>query len=118
VRDPGHDAPQQPLGAGESSSPKRSELVRRTGRAPIVKMSRMIPPTPVAAPSKGSTALGWLCDSILKAIAQPSPTSMMPGVLLAGLHEHPPEPAVAPLFSVGKPFSSGRCSCRSSAPTT
>ena len=33
-----------------SSGPKRSELSSATGRAPIVKMSRMMPPTPVAAP--------------------------------------------------------------------
>ena len=43
------------------------------GRAPMVKMSRRMPPTPVAAPWYGSTALGWLCDSILKATARPSP---------------------------------------------
>ena len=30
-------------------------------------MSRRIPPTPVAAPWKGSTADGWLCDSTLNA---------------------------------------------------
>ena len=30
------------------------------GRAPIEKMSRMMPPTPVAAPWYGSTADGWL----------------------------------------------------------
>src|SRR5215213_135949 len=41
-------------------------------------MSRRIPPTPVAAPWNGSTALGWLCDSTLKAIARPSPTSTAP----------------------------------------
>ena len=38
--------------------PKRKELRAQTGRAPMVKMSRMMPPTPVAAPWKGSTALG------------------------------------------------------------
>ncbi len=38
--------------------PKRSEFSEKTGRAPIVKMSRMIPPTPVAAPWNGSIALG------------------------------------------------------------
>ena len=38
--------------------PKRSESSENTGRAPIVKMSRMIPPTPVAAPWNGSMALG------------------------------------------------------------
>ncbi len=48
------------------------------GRAPMVKMSRRMPPTPVAAPWYGSTAEGWLWDSILKAMAQPSPTSMTP----------------------------------------
>ena len=63
------------LGVG---SPKRSESSTAIGRAPIAKMSRRIPPTPVAAPWNGSTALGWLCDSTLKAIAQPSPTSTAP----------------------------------------
>src|SRR6266568_2788297 len=58
--------------------PKRKEFRAQTGRAPIVKMSRMIPPTPVAAPWNGSTALGWLCDSILNAIAHPSPMSITP----------------------------------------
>jgi hypothetical protein len=41
-------------------------------------MSRRMPPTPVAAPWNGSTALGWLCDSTLNAIASPSPTSTAP----------------------------------------
>ena len=49
-----------------------------TGRAPIVKMSRRIPPTPVAAPWYGSTNDGWLWLSILKTAAQPSPTSIAP----------------------------------------
>ncbi len=35
---------------GSSSDPNRSELSSAIGRAPIVKMSRMMPPTPVAAP--------------------------------------------------------------------
>ena len=35
---------------GASSAPKRSEFSSAIGRAPIVKMSRMMPPTPVAAP--------------------------------------------------------------------
>ena len=43
---------------GEVIGPKRSELSKNSGRAPIVKMSRMIPPTPVAAPWNGSIALG------------------------------------------------------------
>ena len=37
-----------------------------------------MPPTPVAAPWYGSTALGWLCDSILNATASPSPIEMTP----------------------------------------
>src|SRR5690606_16381532 len=51
---------------------------RAIGRAPIVKMSRRIPPTPVAAPWYGSTNEGWLWLSILKAASQPSPRSMTP----------------------------------------
>jgi len=47
-------------------------------RAPMVKMSRTMPPTPVAAPWNGSTALGWLWLSTFMATAQPSPTSTMP----------------------------------------
>src|SRR6266481_3797695 len=49
-----------------------------TGRAPIVKMSRRIPPTPVAAPWYGSTNDGWLWLSILNTAAHPSPTSSAP----------------------------------------
>src|SRR5260370_16407606 len=48
------------------------------GRAPIVKMSHKIPPTPVAAPWYGSTNEGWLWLSILKTAAHPSPTSIAP----------------------------------------
>ena len=48
------------------------------GRAPMVKMSRRMPPTPVAAPWKGSMKDGWLWLSILKARARPSPRSTMP----------------------------------------
>ena len=48
------------------------------GRAPIVNTSRRMPPTPVAAPWYGSMKLGWLCDSILKTAANPSPMSTTP----------------------------------------
>jgi hypothetical protein len=41
-------------------------------------MSRMMPPTPVAAPWYGSMNEGWLCDSILKTAARPSPMSTAP----------------------------------------
>ena len=58
--------------------PKRSEFSSAIGRAPIVKMSRMMPPTPVAAPWYGSMNDGWLCDSILKTAARPSPMSTAP----------------------------------------
>ena len=44
----------------------------------MVKISRLIPPTPVAAPWYGSKALGWLCDSILKTQPKPSPISTKP----------------------------------------
>src|SRR5664280_320245 len=44
----------------------------------MAKMSRRMPPTPVAAPWKGSTALGWLCDSTLNAHTRPPPTSTAP----------------------------------------
>ena len=52
--------------------------MRAIGRAPIEKMSRMMPPTPVAAPWYGSTADGWLWLSMRSATASPSPTSMTP----------------------------------------
>ena len=48
------------------------------GYAPIAKMSRTMPPTPVAAPSYGSIAEGWLCDSTFITTAQPSPMSIAP----------------------------------------
>ena len=38
-----------------SAGPNRSESSTATGRAPIARMSRTIPPTPVAAPWNGST---------------------------------------------------------------
>ena len=45
---------------GSAGSPKRSESRIAIGRAPIVKMSRRMPPTPVAAPWNGSMNEGWL----------------------------------------------------------
>ena len=64
-----------------SGSPKRSESRTAIGRAPSAKMSRRMPPTPVAAPWNGSTALGWLCDSTLKAHDQPAADVDRAGVL-------------------------------------
>ena len=55
-----------------------AEFISAMGRAPMVKMSRMIPPTPVAAPWKGSMKEGWLWDSILNTAANPCPMSMTP----------------------------------------
>src|SRR5258708_26219473 len=49
-----------------------------TGRAPIVKTSRNMPPTPVAAPWYGSIKDGWLWLSILNTTASPSPISTTP----------------------------------------
>ena len=41
--------------SGASAGPKRSWSITATGRAPIARMSRTMPPTPVAAPWYGST---------------------------------------------------------------
>src|SRR6202789_2860182 len=90
-------------GAGEPPAPprvvigpKRSESITATGLAPMVKMSRRIPPTPVVAPWNGSMKLGCLCDLILKAQAQPSPMSMMPAFS--------PGPCTTSLLRVGRRF--------------
>ena len=52
--DAGDDAFDDAPGRGRRRAvhrrPKRSEFISAIGRAPIVKMSRMMPPTPVAAP--------------------------------------------------------------------
>ena len=72
------EVPRPRVGRRRRSAARRGRAI---GRAPIVKMSRRMPPTPVAAPWYGSTADGWLCDSILKATARPSPIEMTPGVL-------------------------------------
>ena len=44
----------------------------------MVKMSRRMPPTPVAAPWNGSMNDGWLWLSILKIATSPSPMSTAP----------------------------------------
>ena len=84
---------------GDEGSPNRSASSTAIGRAPIVKMSRRIPPTPVAAPWYGSTADGWLCDSILNATARPWPIEMTPAFS--------PGPATTPSPPVGSVRSSG-----------
>ena len=77
--DAAHDAVDEVAScAARRGSPKRSESSDAIGRAPIVKMSRRMPPTPVAAPWYGSMKHGWLCDSILNAATQPSPMSTTP----------------------------------------
>ena len=68
MRDPGNHAGEEPPVGRDLPfhfpdlkpvmGPNRSELSKNSGRAPIVKMSRMMPPTPVAAPWNGSIALG------------------------------------------------------------
>ncbi len=65
----------------------------------MVKMSRRMPPTPVAAPWYGSMALGWLCDSILNTAASPSPMSTAPAFS--------PGPWSTRSPVVGRRFSSG-----------
>ena len=75
-------------------------------------MSRRMPPTPVAAPWNGSTALGWLCDSTLNAHTSPPPTSTAPAFS--------PGPITTYLPSVGSVLSSffeclyAQCSLHSS----
>src|SRR4051794_13507448 len=63
---------------GSVSGPNRSGSSSATGRAPIDRMSRTIPPTPVAAPWYGSIADVCECDSILKTAASPPPRSTTP----------------------------------------
>src|SRR6185437_8369443 len=63
---------------GWLGSPNDSALRQAIGRAPMVKTSRKMPPTPVAAPWYGSIKLGWLWLSILNTTACPSPMSMTP----------------------------------------
>ncbi len=63
---------------GWSGRPKRREFSDAMGRAPMVKTSRRMPPTPVAAPWYGSMKDGWLWLSILKTTASPSPMSTIP----------------------------------------
>ena len=50
IADAFYNTLQQPLGAGVLEVPNRKLLSWAMGRAPMVKMSRLIPPTPVAAP--------------------------------------------------------------------
>ncbi len=64
------------MGLVERAEAKRVEQRHRA--RPMVKTSRRMPPTPVAAPWYGSIALGWLWDSILKTQASPSPMSTAP----------------------------------------
>ena len=80
---PADDAAEAGSGCARSVERRRSAASRaaRSGRAPIVKMSRRMPPTPVAAPWNGSTALGWLCDSILRTHSQPVADVDRAGVL-------------------------------------
>ena len=66
--------------SGASAGPNRSASITATGRAPMARMSRTMPPTPVAAPWCGSTYEGWLCDSILNVTAQPPPMSTTPAL--------------------------------------
>ena len=84
---------------GSDGSPKRSASRTAIGRAPMAKMSRRMPPTPVAAPWYGSTALGWLWLSILNATASPSPIETTPACS--------PGPATTRLPDVGSVCRSG-----------
>src|ERR1700750_2729350 len=70
-----------------SGSPKRSESSTAIGRAPRAKMSRRIPPTPVAAPWNGSPALGWFVGLTFKAASHPVADVDRAGIL-ARAHDH------------------------------
>ena len=94
-----------------SSGPKRSGSISAMGRAPIVKMSRRMPPTPVAAPWYGSMADGWLWLSMRMAAAMPSPTSTTPA-FSPGPDEHPRR-----LGRQARQVDAAT-TCTSSAPTT
>ena len=55
-------------GGGERASAVPAERPAGRGRGPAARARELragVPPTPVAAPSYGSIAEGWLCDSIL-----------------------------------------------------
>ena len=58
LSDEGRGWPEAECGVSFVIGPNLKEFTAHTGRAPIVKMSRTMPPTPVAAPWNGSTALG------------------------------------------------------------
>jgi hypothetical protein len=57
----------------------------------MLRTSRRIPPTPVAAPWKGSTALGWLWLSTFRAAASPGATSTTPALSPGPLSTRGPE---------------------------
>ena len=67
MADPGDDVLEEEARALRVELAEAQGVEDAIGRAPSAKTSRRIPPTPVAAPWKGSTALGWLCDSTLNA---------------------------------------------------
>ena len=73
--------PRRRTGSASAASRARrsaaSRARRSAARRPRTRRAGC-PPTPVAAPWNGSTALGWLCDSTLNATASPSPTSTAP----------------------------------------
>src|SRR6185312_1605196 len=71
----------------EPRSPKRSESRIAIGRAPIAKMSRRMPPTPVAAPWKGDRR-GMVVALDLERDRQPVADVDHAGVLARPL-EHP-----------------------------
>src|SRR5690625_6800522 len=52
-----------------SRGPNRRGSMTAIGRAPIARMSRTIPPTPVAAPWYGPMFVGRLCDYTLNMIS-------------------------------------------------
>src|SRR5262249_46276113 len=100
--DAADDAGQHAGGAGRAGGAEPERVITATGRAPMARMSRTIPPTPVAAPWNGSTYDGWLCDSILKVTAYPWPMSTTPALC--------PMPASRAPPSSPSPFTGGALS--------
>src|ERR1044072_5143523 len=74
--------------SGPVRGPKRSEFSSAIGRAPMVKMSRMMPPTPVAAPWYGSVDDGGVVVRLdLEGGGEPAADVHRAGVLARALED-------------------------------
>ena len=111
VPDAADDAAHEVRRARVVEAPKRSESRLAIGRAPMVKMSRRMPPTPVAAPWNGSTNDGMVVALDLEDRGEPVADVDRAGVLARALqHLRARRRQLAQVARAS--------SCRSSAPTT